>query len=92
MKTSPGWIVSARIAAQDAVHRVGDRAEVHRQRQPLGQHPPAARRTAAVEKSMLSFSTPECEVRTMVSAISSAMEPSAFRISSKWIGSSEHAR
>src|ERR1700737_675936 len=41
----------------------------------------------AVEKSMLSLSTPECEVRTMVSAISSAIEPSEFRISSKWIGS-----
>jgi hypothetical protein len=26
-------------------------------------------------------------VRTMVSAISSAIEPSALRISSKWIGS-----
>src|SRR5438552_11516626 len=36
---------------------------------------------------MLSLRTPECEVRTIVSAISSAMAPRAFLISSNWIGS-----
>src|SRR5215510_3040868 len=41
----------------------------------------------AVEKSMLSLITPEYDVRTMVSAISSAMANSAFLKSSRAIGS-----
>src|SRR6056297_2137524 len=41
----------------------------------------------AVEKSMLSFSTPEYVVRTTVSAISSAMEWTAFLNNSNSTGS-----